>query len=444
MMRGMTDAPRRPRIALYGHDTQGLGHLRRNMVLARAFASDVPGGLGAEVLLLTGASEVGMFARPEGVDALVLPGVRKDRHGRYAPRHLRGRLADVVTFRSSLLETALTSFDPDLLVVDKTPRGFQNELMGALADLRAEGTRTVLGLRDVLDDVPATRAQWDAEGADDAVRECYDEVWVYGDPHIHDLRHATAMDADVAARTHHLGYLSADRAADDELRHRPATDGRDYVLVMVGGGQDGAELSHLAALMTPPPGLDVIVLTGPQLAEGDVRRIRAVAADRPRVQVMRFSRHGAAWITGARAVITMGGANTVAEILATDVPALIVPRTTPRAEQLVRAEALADQGYLSVLRPDAVTTERLESWTRAAVHTRVDRAGIDRGGVAATVERARALLGTTDRDEPTAQEVARVGAPRRLAARRLAAARRARLVVPARARRRSPRNSHVA
>ena len=36
----------------------------------------------------------------------------------------------------------------------------------------------------------------------------------------------------------------------------------------------------------------------------------------------------------------MGGANTVAELLATDVPALVVPRTRPRREQEVRARAL--------------------------------------------------------------------------------------------------------
>ncbi|WP_425307573.1 glycosyltransferase [Ammonicoccus fulvus] len=384
--------PRRPRIALYGHDTQGLGHLRRNLVLAGAFASDLPEGLGADVLLLTGASEVGMFPRPHGVDAVVLPGVRKDERGRYSPRHLRGRLADVVAFRSAMIDTALEGFDPDLVVVDKTPWGFRRELATTLARLKARGTRTVLGLRDVLDDVPTTRRQWQADDSDQAIRTLYDEVWVYGDPEVHDLRVTTGMAEDVAGRTHHVGYLAADRMDDEERAHRPATEGRDYVLVMVGGGQDGAQLARAAAAMTPPPGLDLIILTGPQLAENEVRRVRRVAGNRPRVQVMRFSRHGAAWLTGARAAITMGGANTVAEILDTDVPALVVPRVTPRAEQLVRAEALARWGYLSFLRPQAATTAALDAWVREAVTTRSDRTALDRGGVAAATKRARSLL----------------------------------------------------
>lgn len=387
----MTPVPRRPRIVLYGHDTQGLGHLRRNLVLARGFAADRPGGLGADVLLLTGASEVGLFPRPEGVEAIVLPGLRKDQEGGYAPRHLRGRLRDVVALRSSLVETALDGFEPDLFVVDKTPRGFGKELERILPRLRARGTRTVLGLRDVLDDPVATRAQWQADGGDAAVRDFYDEVWVYGDRRIHDLRRVTGMAASSAAVTHHLGYLSADRQDTAALAHRPATDGRDYVLVMCGGGQDGAALCARAAAMTPPAGMDLLVLTGPQLEESRLRRVRRAAAGRPGVQVMRFSRHGAAWLTGARAVITMGGANTVAEILDTDVPALVVPRVTPRAEQLVRAEALAAQGHLSVLHPDRLTTGALQDWVDAAVQTRVDRTGIDRGGVSAAVTRARNL-----------------------------------------------------
>lgn len=384
--------PRRPRIALYGHDTQGLGHLRRNLVLAGAFASDLPEGLGADVLLLTGASEVGMFPRPHGVDAVVLPGVRKDESGGYAPRHGRAKLSEVVQFRSTMIATALDGFRPDLVVVDKTPWGFRGELSATLEKLKAGGTRIVLGLRDVLDDATTARRQWRADDSDAAIRALYDEVWVYGDPGVHDLREATGMAADVAGRTHHVGYLAADRMDEAERAHRPATNGRDYVLVMVGGGQDGAQLARMAAAMTPPPGLDLVVLTGPQLAESEVRRVRRAAGNRPRVHIMRFSRHSAAWLTGARAAITMGGANTVAEILDTDVPALVVPRTKPRAEQLVRAEALAARNCLSVLRPEEATTEALDAWVSEAVTTRADRRCLDRGGVVAATERARDLV----------------------------------------------------
>ena len=71
------------RIALYSHDTMGLGHARRNGLIARALAS---APLGAEVLLITGAREAGTFPLPPGVDCVTLPAYRKGRDGHYTAR----------------------------------------------------------------------------------------------------------------------------------------------------------------------------------------------------------------------------------------------------------------------------------------------------------------------------------------------------------------------
>jgi len=48
----------------------------------------------------------------------------------------------------------------------------------------------------------------------------------------------------------------------------------------------------------------------------------------------------------------MGGYNTVTEVLATDTPALVVPRCRPRTEQLVRARRLSDRGLVDYVHPD--------------------------------------------------------------------------------------------
>jgi predicted glycosyltransferase len=51
----------------------------------------------------------------------------------------------------------------------------------------------------------------------------------------------------------------------------------------------------------------------------------------------------------AAGVVAMGGYNTFCEILSFDKPALIVPRTTPRLEQAIRARRAAELGLVSVL-----------------------------------------------------------------------------------------------
>ena len=53
----------------------------------------------------------------------------------------------------------------------------------------------------------------------------------------------------------------------------------------------------------------------------------------------------------ARGIVAMGGYNTFCEILSFDKPALIVPRTTPRLEQFIRAQRAAELGLAAML-PD--------------------------------------------------------------------------------------------
>ncbi|HMA18728.1 MAG TPA: glycosyl transferase family 28, partial [Thermoanaerobaculia bacterium] len=78
----MTLAPNRPRIALYSHDTMGLGHMRRNLLIAHAVAREP---LGAAVLLIAGARRATAFSLPPGTDVLTLPSLRKEIDSRYRP-----------------------------------------------------------------------------------------------------------------------------------------------------------------------------------------------------------------------------------------------------------------------------------------------------------------------------------------------------------------------
>ena len=56
------------RIALYSHDTQGLGHTRRNTTLAAALVAAHPD---TDVLLLTGNPEAAMLPLPPRTDVRV-------------------------------------------------------------------------------------------------------------------------------------------------------------------------------------------------------------------------------------------------------------------------------------------------------------------------------------------------------------------------------------
>src|SRR5690606_1938128 len=125
---------------------------------------------------------------PHGFDVVTLPSVGKSGRS-YGPRRLDIGLNAVTSLRGEIVRATLATFAPDLVVVDRHALGVQGEPAGALADLRAPRpeARVVLGLREVLDEPAAVAAEWDRTPAD-VVRALFDEIWVYGDPAVHDLR----------------------------------------------------------------------------------------------------------------------------------------------------------------------------------------------------------------------------------------------------------------
>ena len=66
-------------------------------------------------------------------------------------------------------------------------------------------------------------------------------------------------------------------------------------------------------------------------------------------------------LAGACAVVSMAGYCSVAEILASGKPALLVPRAFPRQEQLNRARRHAAAGLVGLLEPDELEPAKLRA-----------------------------------------------------------------------------------
>jgi len=352
------------RIALYSHDAFGLGHMRRNLMLAEALlARDA-----RSVLMITGAREVAALPLPAGVDCLALPGLGKSLSGAYHPRSLGVSLDELMRLRADTILAAVQSFAPDVLITDKKPLGVERELEPTVGWLSARAdTRLVLGLRDVLDSPEAVQREWDAEDSEAAVHEHYHAVWVYGDPHVYDPVAEYGFSPAVAAKVRYTGYLDARaaRAAAPAPSASPLEDlglppGR-LALCVVGGGEDGYRVADAFARAELPADVNGVILTGPFMpAERcEILRRRAVGRN---LRVLRYVDDAGLLLDAADRVVAMGGYNTVCELLSRSKRALIVPRVDPRREQLIRAERMRDLGLLDMLHPDELRTGALGAW----------------------------------------------------------------------------------
>ncbi len=364
-----TIQPRSLKVALYSHDTMGLGHIRRNMTIARTLAGP---GVQASVLLITGANIATGFEMPQGVDCLTLPAIRKDRSGNYHSNTLDLPLHELISIRAKIIRGAVEGFKPDVLIVDNVPRGVKGELDETLEFLRSHGdTRCVLGLRDILDAPDAVRNEWQKHSNEDWIRRYYDSIWVYGDPAIYDPVHEYRLPDDIASMVRYTGYL--DRCPGPDASDHPHTrifrDDVDLppgemLLCMTGGGQDGGELALMVCDASLPSDFSVVFLTGPFMPSDIRQELHSRAASNPQLQILEFHPEPTKLLARADHIISMGGYNTVSEILSLEKRALIIPRVSPRREQLIRARRFESLGLIDVACPGEVTSESIACWVK--------------------------------------------------------------------------------
>lgn len=377
---------RRPRaVALFSHDSQGLGHVRRNIEIAAALVRD---DADVETLLISGAPGAGSLPLPSRTRLVTIPAVRKDARGRYVSQQRRHSLRATLAERGARTAAAVRELDPDVLVVDKHARGLFGELDTTLAEIasaRADGRgpALVLGLRDVLDDPETTRREWDAERTTETVLTHYDQVWVYSDRTVHDPVLSYGFGPELADRVRYTGYLGRGRGAGLRVPAQAPVPAQPFVLGLLGGGQDGAALAREFAEASAPRGYLKILVTGPYLDRATLRRLQRTAAGRPGdLLVLPFLASTQPFVRRARAVVTMGGYNTVCEVLESGTPALVVPRVRPRREQAIRAELLAATTHLDSMHPDLARSDRLADWLAGAVRRPRRRHDIDLDGLA--------------------------------------------------------------
>jgi predicted glycosyltransferase len=348
----MTSRRKDGRVLIYSHDTFGLGHLRRCRAIAHALVDRFKH---LSVLILSGSPIIGSFDFRTRVDFVRIPGVIKLRNGEYTSLNLHLDIEQTLSMRASIIRHTAEIFDPDIFIVDKEPVGLRGEVLETLEMLKPRGTRLVLGLRDVMDEPKFLAPEWERKNVLPALRDIYDEIWVYGLPQICNPLEGLSLPLRVRHKIVYTGYLHREVAARVTPSRLPEIANRPYLLVTTGGGGDGEALIEwvLRAYehdpLLPYPALLVL---GPFMQPERQAEFMDRAARLKRVDALTFHNHLETLVAGAAGVVAMGGYNTFCEVLSLDKRALIVPRTAPRLEQFIRTLRAASLGLVSMLADD--------------------------------------------------------------------------------------------
>ena len=334
-------------ILMYSHDTYGLGHIRRTMAIASQLR-----GPHINILILTGSPIVGRFTFPEQVDFVRIPGMIKKTNEEYLPLSIKIDPKHALNIRKDIITATAKTFQPNLFIVDKEPLGLKKEVLPTLLWMHQHlpNTKTILGLRDIMDSAETIRKDWGKKGVYGILDKLYSEIWVYGIREFYDPVQEYAISEAISRKMHFTGYIprkvSDDKAVRQIKKEQRLNKNDKLVVVTIGGGGDGYKvmdtfLTMLESELSSPPFKSVLI-TGPFMP----RKKRMEIFNRGRklgVKTYRFYRKMEKIQAAADLVICMGGYNTICEVLSQGTVALIIPRETPRKEQLIRAQVLHSQ-----------------------------------------------------------------------------------------------------
>jgi len=355
---------------LFSHDGFGLGHFRRNCLIATALLDRDPE---AVVTLVTGLPIPPHWLRsPRARVVRVPPLLKGSQHG-YQPTAMTFERA--LAERAEVFAATVAAVRPQVVVVDRHPYGTAGELRSGLLAARRSGARLVLGLRDVLDEPSVVAWEMAGQGWQD-VAEVYDEVLVYGAAHVCD--HEAEYGLPVTPR--YCGWVAP---------VVPPTPRQHGLLgVAAGGGGDGAPVFDLGIrLVERLPTWRAHLAAGPYAEVRGLRQRAHRSPVRHRLLVDTAVEDCSRLFARSAAVVQMAGYNSTVEALAAGHRPILVPRRTPRLEQAIRAERLAALGLCDVAPEEAGSASLDEvagmlEGRRHLLPGELARAGIDLQGAA--------------------------------------------------------------
>jgi len=341
---------------IYVQHLLGVGHLQRALQLATAlaqkgFAVDlVSGGMPQHRLKLAGVtlyqlpparSADASFTRLLDADGKDVDDAWKDAR--------RVQLLELFSCRS-----------PRVLITETFPFGrrmMRFELLPLLqaACASVHCLQVISSIRDILQ--PKSKPGRNQEICD-LVERYYDHVLVHGDPTIARLEESFSAAAEISDKIFYSGYIcrpvnAASAGSKD--------DGE--VLVSAGGSDTGSKILETAIAARPLTRLRHKVwriLVSPAIDETIFHQLQQLAGNG--IEVERNRPDFPALLRHASLSISQAGYNTITDILANGVAAVVIPfAESGEVEQSLRAQRLQACGRLVMLQQDQLSAANLAS-----------------------------------------------------------------------------------
>ena len=389
------------RVLFYCQHVLGIGHLVRSAEIVRQLARD------SRVLLISGGEKPGGFEFPEhrNVEILQLPALKTDPD--FSNLHACGSsqsLDEIKTLRQATLLEAFATFKPDVIVTELFPFGrkqFRFELLPLLEQARQDPRHTLVvsSVRDLL--VKRKDQEEFEQRVCDLVNAFYDLVLVHGDENFQMLDDTFSRLGELHCPVVYTGYVTRKSQAElGDACRSPQVERREPMIVVSNGsgqyltGQMLLESVLLAAkLLRSRIPHEFCVFAGPLMPEAAYHRLRSIAHGCDNVRLARFTTDLTAILKRAELSVSMAGYNTMMDVLASGIRAMVYPVTSnDDQEQIMRADSLARTGVIDVLRTEDLAPENLAGKLECALGKKPAMLSLNFDGAANTARILKRLL----------------------------------------------------
>lgn len=350
------------KVLFYCQHVLGIGHLVRSVEIARALSRE------DDVTFVTGGAPVDGFLFPPGVKLIQLPALQTDEE--FGALEDCGSGQGVEMIQELRRQRLLSLFDqlrPDALVIELFPFGrkrFAFELIPLLehARSRREETLVACSLRDIL--VEKADAARHEERVCRIVNSYFDLILVHGDPAFQELGETFHRVGDLQCEIRYTGLVQQEVPIPAAGSVTP--DLAPTVVVSIGSGRYRHGQILLESVIRAAARLEqkiphrFRIFAGPFIPHEVYAALEQMARQVGNVEIEKYSPHFSEHLKWADLSISMGGYNTIMNILATGVRSLVYPYTAnDDLEQQIRARKLASLGVVELLHPEMLAAEVL-------------------------------------------------------------------------------------
>lgn len=332
-------------IGIYCQHLLGVGHLTRCLAIAQGLVSS------HTVHFIQGGEDIGRSVDHENFKHSFLPAITMNETDSSLFSKTMD-LADCWQKREVELDS-LSQKNFDALIVELYPFGrkkFGDEIQNFIEKVKIKSPKCkiICSVRDIL----VEKKDWDKRQQKiiSVVHDFFDDVLVHSDESVVPFERTFSRASEIQDKLAYTGYIS------EPVKLSPPS-AREGVLVSLGGGIVGDEL--VRASLDAAKELESIPFTfikSPNM-NGELK-LELDQIQLPNVEVIEFSKNYPQLLANHKLSISLGGYNTMMNLLQTKTFGLIYPYQKS-SEQCLRTRLFSEKGLLVELLPTDLETKKL-------------------------------------------------------------------------------------